>query len=133
MERLPYIDEHVTTVAADSAATWAALVRMWCRDPDDPSTVRSPFFRLDEAEPLVRLALNGEHPFAVYRLVFELSNQGPHRTELAARTWADFPGLHGKVYRALVISTGGHRIAVRRMLRRIAGEAIRAQSGGMRC
>ena len=33
------------------------------------------------------------------------------------------PGLRGKVYRALVIGSGGHRIVVRRMLRRIAARA----------
>ena len=33
------------------------------------------------------------------------------------------PGVAGKVYRALVIGSGGHRIVVRRMLKRIAAEA----------
>ena len=128
MERLPFIDEHVMTVQADCAATWSALVRMWCRDPDDPSTVGSPFFWLHEAEPRKRLALDGEHPFSVYKLVFELADEGPHRTRLAARTWAHFPGISGKAYRALVIGTGAHRVAVRRMLRRIGTEANRLGS-----
>jgi hypothetical protein len=44
---------------------------------------------------------------------------------LRALSFADFPGLHGKVYRALVIGTGGHRIVARRMLRNIATEAHR--------
>jgi hypothetical protein len=125
MERLPYIDEHVMTVESDRAATWSALVGMWCRGPDDPSTIRSPFFWLHEATPLTCLALDGEHPFSVYKLVFELADEGPQRTRLTARTWAHFPGMSGRTYRALVIGTGAHRVAVRRMLRRIAAEAMR--------
>jgi hypothetical protein len=126
MECLPYIDEHVITVDANRADTWSALLMLWCDDPEDPhdaSTVRSPFFSLEETMPMHRFALTGRHLFAVYRLVFELDDQGPGRTRLAARSWADFPGVHGKVYRALVIGTGGHRIAVRRVLRHIAAQA----------
>jgi hypothetical protein len=125
MEWLPYIDEHVISVGSDRAATWSALVGMWCRDPDDLSTIRSPFFRLHKATPLTRLALDGEHPFSVYKLVFGLSDEGPQRTRLTARTWAHFPGISGRIYRAFVIGTGAHRVAVRRMLRRIAAEAMR--------
>jgi hypothetical protein len=124
MERLPYIDEHATTVAANREETWSALLRVMCRDPHDPSSVPLGFV-LDEARPCDRLALKGRHPFAVYRLVFELDSEpgSPRRTRLRAQTWAHFPGLHGKLYRALVIGTGGHRIAVRRMLNRIAAAA----------
>lgn len=128
MERLPYIDEHVTTVRTDRAATWAALMRMWCWNPDDPSTVRSPFFWLGEAQPEKRLALDGAHLFSVYRLVFELVDDGRGHTRLTALTWAEFPGVHGKVYRALVIGTGGHRVVVRRMLKRIAADAEELES-----
>jgi hypothetical protein len=125
MERLNYIDKHVTTVRADRAATWSALLQMWCRDPEAPSTVRSAFFWLDDATPRRRLALDGQHFFSVYKLVFELADEGPHHTRLSALTWADFPGISGKVYRALVIGTGCHRVAVRHMLSRIAAQAIR--------
>jgi hypothetical protein len=124
MERLPYIDEHATTVDANREETWSALLRMMCRDPHDPSTVPTGFV-LDEARPPVRFALKGRHPFAVYRWVFELDTEAgdPHRTRLRALTWADFPGVHGKIYRMLVIGTGGHRIAVRWTLKRIAAAA----------
>jgi hypothetical protein len=124
MERLPYIDEHATTVDADLAATWSALLRVMCRDPRDPTTVPTGFV-LDEAQPPERFALKGRHPFAVYRLVFELHTApgDPGRTRLSARTWADFPGMHGKVYRVLVIGTSAHRVAVRQMLRRVAAQA----------
>jgi hypothetical protein len=125
MEWLPYIDEHVITVRADRGATWSALLRIWCREPDDPSTIRSPFFWLDEATHRTRLALSGEHRFSVYKLVFELVDEAPQGTRLSALTWADFPGLLGKAYRMAVIGTGAHRVAVRRMLRSIAAEAVR--------
>jgi hypothetical protein len=122
MERLPYIDEHAILVAADPIDTWSALVRVMCRDPDDPATV--PFgFVLDEARPPERFALRGRHPFAVYRWLFELDDWGSQRTLVRSQTWAAFPGLPGRIYRALVIGTGGHRVVVRWMLRRIAGQA----------
>jgi hypothetical protein len=127
MERLPYIDEHATTVAASPTDTWRAVLKMWSRDPDaDAPDVRTPFFALDDAVPTRRLGLKGRHWFSVYKLVFELDDDGAGRTRVSAHTWAAFPGLRGKVYRALVIGSGGHRIAVRLMLWRIAADA-RAQ------
>ena len=119
MERLPYIDEHAISIDANPSEVWSALLRVMCRDPLDATTV--PFgFVLDEASEPERFALKGRHPFAVYRWVFELDPEtnGARgaRTRVRALTWAAFPGLHGKIYRALVIGTGGHRAAVRRTL-----------------
>lgn len=131
MERLRYIDEHAISIDASRADTWSALLRVMCRDPHDPSTVPIGF-TVDEARPPQRFALKGRHWFAVYRWVFELDElDGAARTRLRAATWADFPGVHGKVYRALVIGTGGHRIVVRRTLKRVATTALdeRAQTG----
>jgi hypothetical protein len=107
-----------------------------CRDPHDPSTVPIGFV-LDEAQPSERFALKGRHPFAVYRWVFELDPEletapdDTANTRVRALTWAEFPGIHGKIYRALVIGTGGHRVAVRWTLKRIAATALaeRAQTG----
>ena len=123
MKRLPYIDEHAISVRADQATTWHALLHVMCRDPDDPSTVPIGF-ELDGASPHERLALKGRHPFAIYRLMFELDEkEAPQRTLVRALTWSEFPGVRGKVYRALVIGSGAHRLAVRHMLRRIASAA----------
>ncbi|MDV3125665.1 hypothetical protein M1247_12130 [Mycobacterium sp. 21AC1] len=120
MERLPYIDEHAITVDADAATTWAAVLRVLCDDPADP---RAPLgFAIGEAKPRERLVLKGRHPFSVYNWVFELDALTPHRTRIRSQTWAAFPGLHGKIYRALVIGSGGHRVAVQWMLKRIAGQ-----------
>jgi hypothetical protein len=122
MEQLSYIDEHAISVAANRAEAWSALLRIICHDPHDPSTVPTGFV-LDEARPPERLALKGRHLFARYRWVFELDPEGPQRTRVRSATWADFPGLHGKIYRALVIGTGGHRVVVRLTLKRIAARA----------
>jgi hypothetical protein len=131
MERLPYIDEHAITIDATREETWSALLRVMCRDPHDPSTVPIGFF-LDESRPPERFALRGHHPFAVYRWVFELepATDDTARTWVRALTWADFPGIPGKIYRALVIGTGGHRVAVRWTLKRIAAMVLaeRAQN-----
>ncbi|MGK8558534.1 hypothetical protein [Nocardia gipuzkoensis] len=69
------------------------------------------------------MAIRGEHWFSKYQLIFELDEEGPSRTRVRARSFAEFPGLPGKIYRALVIGTGGHRMTVRWMLRRIAAAA----------
>ncbi|MGV0746079.1 hypothetical protein [Mycolicibacterium sp. XJ870] len=120
MKRLPYIDEHAITVDADAATTWAATLRTMCDDPADP---RAPFgFAIGECTPRERLVLKGRHPFSIYEWVFELDALSPHRTRVRSQTWAAFPGLHGKIYRALVIGSGGHRVAVQWMLKRIAGQ-----------
>lgn len=129
MERLPYIDEHAITVDADRGDTWSALLRVMCRDPHDPSTVPTGFV-LAEARAPERLALKGRHPFAVYRWVFELDDQPAGRTRVRAATWAAFPGIHGRIYRSLVIGTGGHRVAVRWTLKRVAAEAVRETALG---
>ena len=122
MERLPYIDEYAIAVPADRATTWAAMLRVMCRDPHDPATV--PFgFVLEEATEPQRFALKGRHWFAAYRLVFELGDLPCGTTRLAAQTWAAFPGFKGRVYRALVIGSGGHGVVVRRMLNRISALA----------
>jgi hypothetical protein len=124
MERLPYIDELAIFTFADRDAAWRGLLRVMCRDPEDPATVPTGFV-LDEATPPTRLSLTGRHPFARYNLIFELV-ETPRSTEIRAVTLAAFPGIHGRLYRALVIGSGGHRIVVRRMLARIAAAAERA-------
>jgi hypothetical protein len=79
-----------------------------------------PGFAVAEADAPQRLALRGRHRFSRYALTFELDPAGETGCTLRARTWAEFPGLAGRVYRALVIGSGGHRLVVRRLLRDIA-------------
>ena len=139
MERLPYIDEHATDVGASRERVWSALLSVLRRSFGggagvarllgcDPAT-RSPRFegrvgeslpgfRVMEADPGRRLALEGRHRFSAYRLTLVL-DEG----RLRAQTHAAFPGLLGSAYRAAVIGTGGHRIVTRRLLREVARRA----------
>ncbi|WP_280443608.1 hypothetical protein [Nocardia brasiliensis] len=118
MERLSYIDEHARSIAANRDRVWQALLKVVCKDPADPATVPAGFV-LDGANAPSKLALSGQHWFSRYALIFELDEPDANRTRIRARSLANFPGLHGKIYRALVIGSGGHRLVMRRLLRRI--------------
>ncbi|WP_069167283.1 hypothetical protein [Nocardia altamirensis] len=122
MERLPYIDEHARSIDANRERVWQALLKVMCKDPTDPSTVPGGFV-LESAEEPARLAMRGQHWFSRYALVFELDDEGAGRTRIRAKSWGEFPGLHGKIYRALVIGSRGHRVVVRRLLRKIEAAA----------
>lgn len=124
MDDLPYVDEHRTTVEASPAEAWRGLrayVDRMLAANDGRLFSRllgarpSAGFEIAEEEPQCALVLTGRHRFSHYRLVFELEPSGAH-TILKARTYAVFPGLHGRAYRLLVISSGAHAVATRRML-----------------
>ncbi len=148
MERLPRIDEHVRVVAAPPDRVWPALLAVvegtfralpgpltsaWgLRQPARTGDWRRPVtgdtvagFAVAEVDPPRVLTLRGRHRFARYELRFTLERAHPDRVELHARTCAEFPGLRGGVYRALVIGTGGHALVVGRLLGRIARRAER--------
>jgi hypothetical protein len=112
---LPFIDEHSIEVNAPSERVWKAL-RERAPRTGFPS-------RREEAGRA--LVLEGRHPFSRYRLGFHLDRLGPERTRVRARTEAAFPGPHGTVYRALVIGTRMHVLAVGRMLRQLKRAAER--------
>ncbi len=147
MDDLPYIDEHHVIARAGAAEVWAALIAMmrgqagsripammspvWGLDParatgdwslpvgtDDAA----PGFGVVEAIAERRLALRGSHRFSTYALDFDLA-EVEDGVRLTATSWGEFPGLHGRAYRALVIGSGGHRLVVRRMITRIARRA----------
>ncbi|MDG4809393.1 hypothetical protein O7634_21820 [Micromonospora sp. WMMD1120] len=143
---LSYLDEHATVIGAGVDEVWSVLVdtvdRSFSRGPmaryagligaTDPtatgprpltegSTV--PGFRVAAAIPGRELVLVGRHRFSTYALIFHLEQVTTGRTRLLAESRADFPGLAGKFYRQLVVATGGHVIAVRRLL-----EAVRRRS-----
>ena len=136
MGSLPFIDEHGERIDAPAEVVWAALLEVLRRAFGggapvawilgcDPARGTAEFagrpgeavsgFRVVESEPGHRLALGGRHRFATYALTFVLDGQS-----LRARTHAAFPGLRGRLYRALVLGTGGHRLVTRRLLRRVA-------------
>jgi hypothetical protein len=75
-----------------------------------------PGFRVVEANAPRGLSLSGRHRLPDYALVFRLEDLGGGRTRLRAETRAEFPGLKGSVYRALVIGTRGHVLVTSRLL-----------------
>jgi hypothetical protein len=66
--------------------------------------------------------LTGEHRFSRYSLTFTLTRRSG-ATVLSARSHAQFPGLLGKAYRGLVITSQGHQVLVRRLLRSVRRRA----------
>ena len=112
---LPFIDEHSIEVAASLEQVWEAVCE------HSPRTG----FPSRREQPGAALLLDGRHPFSRYRLGFHLDRLGPERTRLRARTEAAFPGPHGTVYKALVIGTRLHVLAVGRLLRQLKRAAER--------
>ena len=148
MSSLPFIDEHALAIDASREQVWDALLKvaagsfggrgpatvarlLACRPSASagprPLTVGStiPGFSVTGAEPGSRLVLAGRHRFSRYELVFTLREDAHSGTRLGAETHAEFPGIHGRAYRAAVIGTRGHVVVVRRMLSAVARRARR--------
>ena len=149
MEDLPHVDEHRTEVAASVGDVWLALLdtlqalssragvvpcarivgcaeRMASgpRPLAEGSTI--PGFRVVTATPPAELVLQGRHRFSSYALTFRLDDAGSQRSQLRAETRAAFPGIAGRIYRQLVIGTGGHAVGVRRLLAGVRRRAERS-------
>ncbi|HEX7133100.1 MAG TPA: hypothetical protein VF228_11020 [Iamia sp.] len=142
---LPEVDVHSTTVAGPPDVVWPALLatvdrafagpgavyaRLVGCDPPAASGPRPleegsaiPGFAVTRAQPGRELALEGRHLFSRYALTFRLEPRGAAETVLSADSRAAFPGVHGRAYRLLVVGTGGHVVAVRRLLRSIRRRA----------
>jgi hypothetical protein len=135
----PQLDEHETEIAAGVDDVWPALLdaldggfsgtvargyarMVGCADRSvsgpRPLAEGSTFpgFHVIEADPGRALVLEGRHHFSSYRLAFRLEAIGPGRTRLRAESRATFPGVHGRIYRLLVVSSGAHVASVRRLL-----------------
>ena len=146
IESLPPVDEHEVDVRATEAQTWDALIDTLPRIIGGPLVrVFGPVWRLEHTEaagdlgttgstlpgfvvaravrPAV-LGLLGQHRFSRYALVFRIEKTDTG-VRLRAETRAEFPGASGRVYRALVIGTRGHVVAVRRMLASVRRRAER--------
>jgi hypothetical protein len=148
LEALPHIDEHGTLVLAPVPQTWEALLPvvrngfsgfaatriariLGCAHTETSgqidqigSTIPG-FIVARVVEPAV-LALEGQHRFSRYGLIFSLEPTRDEQTLLRAETRAEFPGLKGGIYRTLVIGSRGHVLVVKRLL---AGIGRRAQRG----
>jgi hypothetical protein len=148
-ERLPYVDEHSLVVAAGREEAWGSLLRVveasvssgaaprfarivGCADTSasGPRPLAEgsllPGFHVAVATAPVELALAGSHRFSDYALVFHLDPLEDGRTRLRAETRAEFPGLKGGVYRALVIGTRMHVLVTRRILAGVKRNAERS-------
>jgi hypothetical protein len=130
---LPYVDEHSVETDAEPDVVWDALwsvlrrgfggtrgSRLFARVVGVRDTEPITGFRIAEEDPGRRLVLEGEHRFARYRWAFRLEDG-----RISAATYADFPGLHGRIYRTLILPTGFHRRVVRRILAAVAAAASR--------
>ncbi|HVS99480.1 MAG TPA: hypothetical protein VHE08_03110 [Solirubrobacterales bacterium] len=150
---LPWVDEHAEEIGAPAATVWPALLRtvermtaggaapryaraVGCADAEAggprPLEVGStiPGFHVAALTPERRLVLAGSHHFSDYELVFRLEPLGGVRTQVVAETRAEFPGLKGRAYRALVIGTRMHVLVTRRVLRRVARRAEHTRASG---
>jgi hypothetical protein len=146
---LPRIDEHEISVNVPAPVAWAAVVTVFERlttkpawrlfaqaircTPDrasgtaDTAGTALPGFMVVASETPTEWALEGEHLFSRYALTFRITPLDGEHCRITAHTSAEFPGLHGTLYRALVISSGGHMIGVRSILRNIKAEAERSK------
>jgi Protein of unknown function (DUF2867) len=140
---LPFVDEHAIEVAAPPERAWEAVRETVSRssrsaallarllgtadrrpqgDPTEPGATITGF-RIGRVDAPVELVLEGEHRFSRYALIFHLEALPGGRSRVRAETRAAFPGLRGRAYRALVIGTRGHVLAVNRLLRAVKARA----------
>lgn len=143
---LPYVDEHAVIIEANRDVSWVALQDMLefvaparftrvlgCADTaasgprpmEEGSTV--PGFHVVAADTPGELSLAGRHHFSDYALIFRLDEVSGGGTRLRAESRAVFPGFRGALYRMLLMGTGGHVLATRRMLAAVKRRAERAR------
>ena len=132
-EPLPHVDEHEVVLPVPIEAAWSAVHRsvarsFLLRDGHPLAGIlgaepRQGFEVVSESSP-TRLELAGRHRFSRYRLTFVLVATSPRSTTVRAITDAAFPGLHGSVYRTLVIGTGAHARIVRGILERMRDDVV---------
>lgn len=79
-------------------------------------------FAVVEEQPPRLVSLAGRHRFARYVLDLRVEPDGDG-SRVTAVTWADFPGARGATYRALVVGSRGHVLAVRWALAAVARRA----------
>jgi hypothetical protein len=131
LEDLPLIDVHSVDVAAPpdavfdavrrrftgllSGAVGGAFSRLWGCEPSGA------FAEIESDRPHL-IVVAGRHRFSRYGIVFRISPTGTG-SHLSAESRAEFPGLHGRAYKAAVIGTRGHVLATRGLLRHIAESA----------
>ena len=151
LEDLPNIDEHGVLVLTPVEQVWAALVDVTSSSFARPraarvaralgcahTEARGPLDRIGSTVPgffvarvikPAALALEGEHRFARYGLIWSIEPTKDENALLRAETRAEFPGIKGGLYRTLVIRSGMHVLLVNRLLRAVKRRAEQASSG----
>lgn len=151
IESLPFVDEHYIDIAAPPEAVWDALMvalRGVAEGRSGPGLARAlgctqthargeigrigstiPGFVVTRSIRPGVLALMGQHRYARYALIFRIMEKPSGLILLSAQTRAEFPGVAGRVYRALVLGTRGHVLAATGLLRSVRRRAERARAG----
>jgi hypothetical protein len=150
LEDLPHVDEHGVLVLAPVETVWEALTAVTESSFARARTARfaralgcahtevsGPIDRIGSTVPgffvarviePAALALEGEHRFARYGLIWSIEPTKDQNTLLRAETRAEFPGIKGRAYRTLVIGTGIHVLLVNRLLRAVKRRAEQASA-----
>lgn len=143
VDLLPHVDEHSTVMVISVERAWAALLDvvegafsfagarpvarlLGCQEVEASgprplgrgSTISG--FRVARADRPSELTLVGHHRFASYALSFRLEPLNDGHTRLRADTRAAFPGVKGRLYRALVVGTHAHALVTRGLLAAVA-------------
>jgi hypothetical protein len=147
IESLPRVDEHSIEIRAREDDVWEALLRvipgsfgggpssrtaraLGCAETEargEVGTIGStlPGFVVARSVRPATLALEGNHRYSRYALIFCIDRLGNGRSRLRAETRAEFPGRKGRAYRTLVIGSRGHVLVVKRMLSSVRRRAER--------
>jgi hypothetical protein len=133
---LPFIDTHTVAVDAPPEVVFETLERLGPRLGTDRVSARyarlvgcedKGAFHLARSVRPELVVLEGSHRFSRYQLAFRIEPSSAGSTStIHADTRAVFPGLAGGLYRAAVIRSGGHRVAMRLLLAALRGRVQRA-------
>jgi hypothetical protein len=129
MEPFPFVDVHSKFYRSSRTEVWQAL-QHWVHKLTQPAPAW--FVTLWKLEPQSgfaitqevvgeKIVLRGDHRFSSYELTFAVSAEADG-FRVAAQTNAQFHGVPGSLYRAMVIGSGGHTVIVRWVLYKIGTE-----------
>jgi hypothetical protein len=114
--------------------------RLWGADPVESNGLGShvigaerPGFVVCQIVPGVTFAARGRHRFSAYQLVFSIEPRSATSSRVTAETFAEFPGVSGRLYRFLVVTLGPHTVVMRLALwyLRRRAESLRTTSPGV--
>ena len=147
IESLPPLDEHGIQIDAPSEVVWPAMISAVRKTLGHPTSIRlarglgSDEVEVDSNFPAIGstlpgfvvarvvgpavLALEGEHDYARYAILFVLDPLPDDRTLLRAQTRADFKGARGTAFRRLALGTHAHGAILRQILRKARRQAER--------